>query len=69
MADRFIHRHHQHLLPDNELRQTATPQRAVHCLPSIFWDLWVPGHAHIHGCDPLPRLPAEQEVDPAIAGE
>lgn len=69
MGDRFIDCHHQHLLPGNELCQAAPPQRAVHRLPSIFRDIRVPGHAHIHGRDPLPRLPEEQEVDPAIAGE
>ena len=30
---------------------------------------WVPGHADLHSRDPIPRLPEEQEVHPAIAGE
>ena len=69
MDDRFIYRRRQHLLPDYKLRQIAPPQRAVHRFPSIFWDFRFPGHAHIHSCNPVPRLPEEQEVHPAIAGE
>lgn len=69
MGDWLVYRCHQHLLPDNKLCETAPPQRAVHRLPSIFWDFWVPGHADLHSRDPIPRLPEEQEVHPAIAGE
>ena len=69
MGDRLVYRYHQHLLPDNKLCEITPPQRAVHRLPSIFRDFRVPGHADLHSRNPIPRLPEEQEVHPAIAGE
>ena len=69
MGDRLLHHGHQHLLPDNELRQAASSQCTIHRLPSVLRYIWVPRHADIHRRDPLPRLQEEQEVYLAIARE